>query len=365
MAKDDELLNDELQDAAELEEQESLDGAEAGDEADAHDSSFDDDIDTPADEALLYGPDEDEEDDADALAAIAGEAEDEDGGEDEGESEAEDSPRAPEIPSSRVSEVIEQIRDMHDRLGMAAPDFGEAVAMSQEDFADLVTMRNRMKIKVAASSIDLDAEPTPKQQADAATDDNQGEQTDTDTTLEELERQYLDAQYEGDTDKALEIRRQIRAEERRIAEESAQRKAEELVQRKEAENSVRDVAAQALKAYPFLGENNGKNDAMNEVIEWREFYEAKGESRAQALAKAVNKVAPQYAPAQAPAAPTKPVQTDKRKEAAAQRNAEVTRAQPPAMDAGVGNRAVPPGPRVETQEDWERLPESERQRLLM
>jgi hypothetical protein len=224
-----------------------------------------------------------------------------------------------------------------------------------------------MKIKVAASAVDLDDERKPADGADKA-DENQA------IDLDAKEREYLDAQYNGDTDRAMELRREIRAEEIRLSEEAAARKAVEVTSAQRSKDDVDTVAQNAIKAYPFLNENDGDNPAMNEVVEWRDFYRSKGQSAAQALASAVKKIAPLYdkkPPAaaadpdgQKKAAPT-PTVEDPRKAAAVARNIADAKAQPPALDAGVGNRSTPPLPDVESQEDWEKLPESERKRLMM
>lgn len=374
-----------MDDDIQLEEEDLMGGeTAAGVDDDAADAgAIDDDIDTPVDHALLYG-DNDDQGDAEALAAVAGSADDngDDGGAEDkddgdvaanqqGSSDARgaaaDVAKQPEIPSERVAQVITQIRDMHTRLGLPEPDFGDAaVAMSSEDFSELVTLRNRMKIKVAASSIDLDEPQGKAADANAAADEKQQPQP---IDLDEKEREYLDAQYNGDTERAMQIRREIRAEELRLSEEAASRKALEVASSQKSKDDVNAVAKDAIKAYPFLNENDGNNAAMNEVVEWRDFYASKGQSPAQALASAVGKVAPLYD--KKTPTPTGEGKTDRRvtedprKAAAIARNAADAAAQPPMLDVGVGTRATPVLPDVESQEDWEKLPEAERKRLMM
>ena len=78
---------------------------------------------------------------------------------------------------------------------------------------------------------------------------------------------------------------------------------------------------------------------------------------------AAQKVAPLYATA---SPDTQPHATDKRKQAAVANAAKANAAQPPRVDAGVGNRSIPAGDSiVGNQEKWEKASEAERMRFLM
>lgn len=327
------------------------------------------------DATLLAGDDGDDDDDHSALAAVAGETEGDDGDKtvdgastDLAENKAADDdktisndetqstakPRENMVPAGRVQAVIDEINRYAERAGVEPPDFGEAVDLAQSDFSDLTTQRDRWRIKAAAAAVDADAPAAAKKEDAAPAFD-----------FDAKEDEAAEAFFAGDKDRALEIRREINAEIRRQAEEAATRRAADLVRAERTRNDLHSVATQAVAAYPFLNDNNGDNAAMREVLEWREFYESKGEPPAHALAKAVSKVAPQFATRQQQKADQVPEpKKDERKAAAIARNTADGKAQPPAMDAGVGNRAAPPLPEVSSQEDWEKLPESERERLL-
>lgn len=342
-----------------------------------------DDLDTPVDEALLMGGEPDpagDEYDPEVLAAIVGEdngvADAADGdtddkpGEDGGEAQAKagegeelESQRQPEntIPAERVGRVLDKIRVFAEQAGVEPPDFGEAVSMSLDDFNDLLTTQNRLKIKAAAASLDLDAEPAPRQ-APAAAAKPAAEPFD----IAAQERAFLEAQYAGDFDKAIEIRTAINAELQRQAVEQvraeAERNAAQAAQRAEQQTATQ-VANKIIKDNPFL--NDADSPEMADIVAWRDVLMRRGVSMSEALAQAAEKVIPGYRYGGAPAANAPAPRADTRKAAAIARNVAAAKAQPATPDAGIGNRAAPPSPTINTQEDWDRLPAAERERLLM
>ena len=192
------------------------------------------------------------------------------------------------------------------------------------------------------------------------------------------ESEFLDAQWEGDKERALAIRREINeAIRRQVAEDAAQqalRRTETAAAEKEAARTAQEQASAAQKAadavaarLPALFENDGKNQAMADFAEWRDFYlNARGMTPAEAITAAADRVAKQYETPAKEATPAADPATDPRTQKAIERGAETSSRQPPPLgESGTGNRTAPPVPKIDTQEDWERLPEKERERLLM
>lgn len=179
-----------------------------------------------------------------------------------------------------------------------------------------------------------------------------------------LEKDYFAAMMAGEEDRAIEIRGQINGELFSRAEASAADRVTKQLSEREAKSNLDSVVSQAVSTYSFLDVNSADSnaEAIAEVVELRDFYMFKGDPLHVALSKAVAKVGPSYAtqPGAAVAAPV-----DGRKAAALTRNAADAMAQPPAQVAGVGNRAAPPKPQAETQGDWEKLTEAERNALLV
>lgn len=182
-----------------------------------------------------------------------------------------------------------------------------------------------------------------------------------DTNIAALENEFYEAMMAGEQEKAVAIRSKINEAIFARAEAVSAEKVARGMSEREATTEVEKVAAEVVAAHPFLDSNSpdANKEAIAEVVEWRDFYAAKGDSLAVALAKAVNKIAPLYAPEKQPEP-----KTDTRKQAAIARNLADSAAQAPAPVAGIGNRTTPPAPRIETQKDWESLSTAEREAIL-
>jgi hypothetical protein len=186
------------------------------------------------------------------------------------------------------------------------------------------------------------------------------------TSVSDLEQQFFDALMEGEKEKAVEIRARINADIEARAEARAAERATQAMSEREQTAALNSVVERSVKAYPFLDTNSDQSNpqAIADVVEWRDFYMAKGESAASALARAVDRVAPSYV-AEEPATAKQPV-TDKRQQAAVVNGAKAAASQPPRVDAGVGNRAIPSGDSiVGNQAKWEKASDEERMRYLM
>lgn len=102
-----------------------------------------------------------------------------------------------------------------------------------------------------------------------------------------------EALMEGDVEKYNAIQDEIDAERDRISQLHTQA----AVAQARMSDRVDAVAAQMVEKYPFLDSTtgNGDQEAITEVVEWRDFYTAKGFAPDEALRRAVNKVGPGYA----------------------------------------------------------------------
>ena len=180
--------------------------------------------------------------------------------------------------------------------------------------------------------------------------------------IDSLEDQYHDAIYDGDKDKAKALRSQINAELEARAERRAADRAVAEISNREANSRLLAVVGEVVKTYPFLDSAgpNANPDAIAEVVEWRDFYMSKGMAAHEAVAKAAAKVAPGYINGQ-----SEPEKPDVRKQAALERNAKDAAAQPPANVTGIGNRATPIKPKIDTVKDWESLSAKEREEILL
>ena len=280
------------------------------------------DIDTPADMELLGGTPDDEpetNEEAGEPAAEANETQDESPEAAATEEETPPAKRDTVIPRARFDEVNAKLH--------AAREEAEQLRAALEAKAS----------PEPASAVDVDA----------------------------LEDQYFEAILEGDKDKAKGLRSKINAEIYNKAEAASTAAVSASLSQREAKTSFEKAVAQTVTDFPFLDSNSPESspEAIAEVVEWRDFYIAKGDSPASALQKAAQKVAPLYATA---SPDTQPQVTDKRKQAAVANAAKANAAQPPRVDAGVGNRSIPAGDSiVGNQDKWEKASEAERMRFLM
>ena len=193
------------------------------------------------------------------------------------------------------------------------------------------------------------------------------QQMDSDKVILELERQYQEAIFEADDDNALQIRAQINAEVRRLAKEEAlqafEAKEQEKSKRAEADQAqalLQEAADELVKTYPILDTDQGK---VAEVVEWRDFLiSTKRIAPHEALKQAAARVC---GPPDATTAKSES-KVDQRTADAVQRGLADSRRQPPTGEDGIGVRATGVGAKTpESQSEYERLPQKEREKLLM
>ena len=185
-----------------------------------------------------------------------------------------------------------------------------------------------------------------------------------DTNIDALEDEYFEAMIAGDKARAKEIRATINTEIFNRAQAASAETAAATLSQREMQTSFTSAVEQTIKAYPFLDSTKpeANAEAIAEVVEWRDFFISKGESPAIALQKAAGKVAPLYTTKTEPT-PTPPVDT--RKQKAVEVAARTANAQPPSVEAGVGNRSIPLGDDlINDQNKWDKASDAERARLL-
>ena len=186
--------------------------------------------------------------------------------------------------------------------------------------------------------------------------------------VDTLEDQFFDAIINGEKERAKEIRAQINAEIYNKARAASEEVVSTTLTQREIQSSFAKVVEQTVTDYPFLDSNSpdANAEAIGEVVEWRDFYLSKGDTPAAALQKAAAKIAPIYNKTTEPTPdPTPEPLTDKRKATALATAAKASAAQPPAVEAGIGNRAIPFGDDIiGDQSKWEKASEAERLRML-
>ena len=178
------------------------------------------------------------------------------------------------------------------------------------------------------------------------------------------EQEAADALFAGDTAAYKRIQGEIRAHERQEATQIALQQFEQITAQRTAVSLLQSTADQIASKFPFLNSESDEADAdaIKDVVEWRDFYMAKGDAPHRALEKAANKVAPLYSSVDYEAVPVPKV--DGRRAAAVARAAASSAAQPPA-GGGIGERAAAGKLDVEklTDEQYAKLSDEEKRRL--
>ena len=243
------------------------------------------------------------------------------------------------IPKSRFNEVNDQRKDAERRAEAAERELAALRAAAQQSAA------------VAAAPATMAAPVDPAFDEDAK------------------EEAYVEALMNGDTKAASAIRREINAHVRAEAAVQASQHAKLEYEHRATANALQAESNLALKTYPYLDTDEGA-EALELIVASRNAKMAKGMAAHEALRAAVAAIAPKFAPASAGDPPGKdlsgaPGKADSRTAAAMARGAADSIAQPPAVQAGIGNRAAAARIDVEslTDEQFAALSAQDKKRL--
>lgn len=272
-----------------------------------------------------------------------------------------------EVDAGGTAEGGEGAADAGDQAGKPAPGtipkgrFNE-VNQKRKDAEAALELANkeleRYRAQEAATAKAPAATPAPAATtpaADAAPD------------LEAQEEAYEQALIDGDTKKAAQIRRDLNAS--MLAQAKAEAKAEavqELTQRQTAQ-LLNTTAQNVSAAYPWLDKPEGAT-ALKLIVSMRNTLVNDGMPIHLALLEAATTIAPKFAPddetPSRDSASGQPAK-DLRPAAALARGAADSTAQPPALQAGIGQRATAARVNVSqlTEEQFEALTPAEKKRL--
>lgn len=243
--------------------------------------------------------------------------------------DAEDQP-GQRVPFSRFTEVNEQRKEAQRQL--------------EEAQAEL----ERLRAGSAAAPTRAPAAPAPPAAPEFDEDAKEAE--------------YAEALMDGNTRKAAAIRREINAHIRT----SAAAEARSAGQAEVALAALDKVSTQALQDHPWLDTDAGA-EALDMIIAVRDRKIAGGMPAHQALAQAVAAIAPRFAPeGAAPGKGSTPpgASSDTRTRQALARGATAANNQPPAIQAGLGNRTTAGSVDVEslTEEQFDQLTPEEKKK---
>lgn len=261
-----------------------------------------------------------------------------------GEGDEQGAKPAPGIPKGRFNQVNQARKDAEAALALANKEL------------------ERYRAQEAAAKPAPGPAPTPAATTAAATPAAAAPGAPFD--VEAQEEAYVAALLDGDTKGAVAIRKAINAHLQREVSASA---TQELTQRQTAQ-LLESTAKTVSEAYPYLSTADGA-EALDLILAARDRKVAKGMPIHLALLEAANAIAPKFAPEgegtpsrdSGKAEPAK----DLRPAAAVARGAADSIAQPPALQAGIGQRATAARVNVAqmTEEQFEALTPAEKKRL--
>lgn len=238
------------------------------------------------------------------------------------------------VPFSRFTEVNEQRKEAQRQLEQAQAEI------------------ERLRAGNAAAPARASAAATPATAPHAPEFDEDAK-----------EAEYAEALLDGDTRKAATIRREINAHIRT----SAAVEARSLGQAEAALADLDKVTTQALQDHPWLDTDEGA-EALDMIVAVRDQKIARGMPASRALAEAVAAIAPRFAP-ETSAAPGKgstapAAALDTRTRHALARGATAANNQPPAIQAGLGNRTTAGSVDIEnlTEEQFDALTPAEKKK---
>ena len=250
------------------------------------------------------------------------------GGEDRGDLVDPASTKAPDKPEHEAPAGDDELDDdAGEKPGKRMPSMIPKARFDEvNDTLKEMRRQNELLLQAVASKTAApaaEAAATPQQQEAAPID------------LDALEKEYVNALLDGDVDKATGLRKAIRSEENRIAVEQA-------LGVQDARNAQSLFTAEVSSIYADYPALNNKGEAPDakaiaDVIEWRDFLvDRRGLPLHTALRQAADRVAAERGwSGESPKAET----SDRRPEAQRRRNAQANLDQPPALEAGLGERA--------------------------
>ena len=255
----------------------------------------------------------------------------------------------PEPVEAVEEEAAEEVHEERKPSGIPKARFDEVNEAKKAYQAELEEAKAEIERLKASSAPKPQAQAEPKP---ASTfDDDAAEQA------------YIDAMMDGDADKAKTIRREINAHLRAQAVQDF-----ETSQTSKSNASALQAESQAsLESYPYLDTPDGEF-ALELIVAARNKAIASGVAPHIALRDAVAKIAPKFSPdgdtppRDLPAAKT---QADTRTQEALRRGAADSLRQPPAVQAGIGNRTTQARVEVEKldEDQFANLSNAEKKRL--
>jgi hypothetical protein len=250
---------------------------------------------------------------------------------------------------------------------------GDDTRVPKSRFNEVITQRNDLKKELEEANRLLAEATAAKPGGPTAAAPDTGKTDDVAApTLKQLRAQHREALMDGDLEKAELLDDQIDAVVTTIATNNALQLLEAKQLQTKTVETLTEATSQALTDFPYLDTAEGA-EALDLIVMSRDRKIAAGIPAAQALREAVSTIAPRFKPADGEGGGTDPdkglnnvpTPKDTRTAAALARGAADSTLQPPAGQAGIGNRTT--AGRVDvskmSEDQFENLPDAEKKRL--
>ena len=257
-------------------------------------------------------------------------------------------PEAPVVPEEESAEPEPETEATEES---AAEDTQAEVAKKDNNFVPRARMNEVLEQKKAAEQRLRDLQAQLESRVPP-----------TDYPFDEKETAYMDAVLEGDHQKALAIRKEIRSAELELTRSVAASQAAQAKEATKAELEFNQVVQQMETDYPVFDQSSAdyNQELVDEALELHAGFMSRGYSPAAAMKKAVTYVAKMNGldaasePAPAPA-PKRTATTVKSK-------LDMAASQPP-VQTGVSGGEVEPDYKNLSDEEWDALPKATIARL--
>lgn len=288
------------------------------------------------------------------LARQAAEAAESDGG--ESEDRGDDFEPTDDGKAADAVLTEEELSAVQEMLGTEQQEAAKPIMIPKYRFDEVsAKMRDALK-RAAEAEAKLAAIPATQTAGDETFD------------FDAAELEYMEAlSEEGDREKALAIRKQIRAAEQAALRSQTSGNVTAVTAQQDIDTAFDEVVECAVTLYPFL--DSTKPETMNAkavkmVTALRDSYLAEGKNEAAALSLAVSEVGPLFSVPDATVEKPAKTEAQVRAEAALTRNAQASRQQP----APLGKYGEQGGKRTVnvaemSEAEFDALPETEKSRL--
>ena len=180
------------------------------------------------------------------------------------------------------------------------------------------------------------------------------------------EKEQVQAILDGDTDKALALRKEIRSAERAVLQAEMAAPLQNVTERVTTEMDLKQAVKSLTAKYPVFDPNSDTYDdaITEETLALFEAYKTRGYTPAEAMGKAAKMMAQEYGFGEAETAEPAPTKAGKKVPTAAQRAAklDVAKKQP---TSGVIPKNEDSDPSLDemSEEDFDKLPEATKRRM--